>query len=142
MSGKILKKSKAGAAPRRTHTEEFRRETLLLAARTGVAAAASELGIQPSLLYGWQTKARAARECAQVEQAQAAEIARLKRQLDEQTAELAIPKKKSGGVLRSREQVKYAFIREREGEFRVVTMCRGLEVSTSGYYDWRCRNPS
>lgn len=38
--------------------------------------------------------------------------------------------------------MKYAFIREHEGEFKVVTMCRVLEVSTSGYYDWRSRNPS
>jgi transposase InsO family protein len=38
--------------------------------------------------------------------------------------------------------VKYAFIRDHEYEFRVVTMCRVLEVSTSGYYDWRRRVPS
>lgn len=93
MSGKTVKKGKATGAPRRRHTEEFRREALLLAARTGLASAATELGIQPSLLYGWQNKARAAREGAQVEQAQAAEIARLKRQLAEQTEELAILKK-------------------------------------------------
>jgi transposase InsO family protein len=38
--------------------------------------------------------------------------------------------------------VKYAFIRAHEGEFKVVTMCRVLEVSTSGYYDWRGRHAS
>jgi transposase len=93
MSGKMMKTSRAAGATRRRHTEEFRREALLLAARTGVASAATELGIQPSLLYGWQGKARAAREGAQVEQAQSAEIARLKRQLAEQSEELAILKK-------------------------------------------------
>jgi putative transposase len=35
-----------------------------------------------------------------------------------------------------------AFIREHEGEFEVVTMCRVLEISTSGYYDWRSRSLS
>jgi transposase len=93
MSGKTVKKGKAAGAPRRRHAEEFQREALLLAARTGVASAAAELGIQPSLLYGWQNKARAARERAQVEQAQSAEIARLKRQLAEQSEDLAILKK-------------------------------------------------
>jgi transposase len=93
MSGKMVKKGKATSAARRRHTEEFRREALLLAARTGVASAATELGIQASLLYDWQNKARAAREGAQVEQAQSAEIARLKRELAERTEELAILKK-------------------------------------------------
>jgi len=32
--------------------------------------------------------------------------------------------------------VKYAFIREHEGEFRVVRMCSVLRVSRSGYYHW------
>jgi transposase InsO family protein len=34
------------------------------------------------------------------------------------------------------------FIRVHEGEFRVVRMCRVLEVKRSGYYDWRKRGPS
>jgi transposase InsO family protein len=32
--------------------------------------------------------------------------------------------------------VKYAFIREHEGEFRVARMCSVLQVSRSGYYHW------
>jgi putative transposase len=38
--------------------------------------------------------------------------------------------------------VRYACIREHEGEFQVTTMCRALRVSRSGYYDWRVRTPS
>ena len=38
--------------------------------------------------------------------------------------------------------MKYAFIREHEGEFRVAAMCRALEVGASGYYGWRGHKPS
>ncbi len=64
-----------------------------LAARVGVADAAAQLGVAPGLLYVWQGKAKQAGQGAKVEQAQAAEIARLKRQLADQAEELAILKK-------------------------------------------------
>ena len=32
--------------------------------------------------------------------------------------------------------MKYAFIREHRNEFKVVRMCRVLQVSRSGYYHW------
>jgi len=38
--------------------------------------------------------------------------------------------------------VKYAFIREHDNEFRVARMCAVLDVSRSGYYDWRKRPES
>lgn len=38
--------------------------------------------------------------------------------------------------------MKYACIREHEGAFTVVLMCRVLEVARTGYYAWRRRPPS
>lgn len=73
-------------------TPELRQEALLLAARVGVADAAAQLGVAPGLLYVWQGKAKQASQGAKVEQAQATEIARLKRQLADQPEELAILK--------------------------------------------------
>ena len=80
-------------ATRRQHTPEFRAESLALAEKIGVSRAAKELGLHESQLYGWRTKARAAQDRSEVEQYQAVEIARLKRQLAEQAEELAIVKK-------------------------------------------------
>jgi putative transposase len=37
--------------------------------------------------------------------------------------------------------VKYAVIRAHRREFRVSLMCRVLEVSRSGFYDWLKREP-
>jgi len=38
--------------------------------------------------------------------------------------------------------VKYAFIREHSKDYSVVRLCQALEVSPSGYYDWRDRPES
>lgn len=38
--------------------------------------------------------------------------------------------------------MKYACIREHEGAFTVVLMCRVLDVARTGYYAWRSRPPS
>ena len=93
MIEKTSRGSKQSKVARRQYAPEFRQEAVVLAARVGVVAAAGQLGISPALLYGWQGKARSLRQDAQVEQAQSAEIARLKRQLADQAEELAILKK-------------------------------------------------
>ena len=38
--------------------------------------------------------------------------------------------------------MRYAFIEQHRGEFRVLSMCRVLKVSRSGFYDWITRAPS
>ena len=66
---------------------------MALAERVGVSAAATDLGLSSSLLYGWRQKAQLVKARGQVDQEQAREIVRLKRQLAEQAEELAILKK-------------------------------------------------
>ena len=78
---------------RRQHSSEIQQEALALADKIGIPKAAKELGLHDSQLYGWRSKARAMRDQSDLEQSQAAEIARLKRQLAEQAEELAIVKK-------------------------------------------------
>ena len=78
---------------RKRYSKEFRDEALALAERLGVPAAAKELGLHESQLYGWRVKARADRDQSETERNQAAEIARLKRKVAEQAEELAIVKK-------------------------------------------------
>src|SRR6056297_3204612 len=50
--------------------------------------------------------------------------------------------KKSGGVLRQRVPVRYAWIEDHRDSWPVIRMCSALRVSRSGYYDWRSRKPS
>ena len=38
--------------------------------------------------------------------------------------------------------MKYAWIQEQHAEFSVTRLCRILEVSRSGYYEWLGRPPS
>jgi putative transposase len=38
--------------------------------------------------------------------------------------------------------MKYAWIQEQHAEFSISSLCRILEVSRSGYYEWRGRLPS
>ena len=76
---------------RKKHTPEYRNEALKLAERIGVAAAARELSLYESQLYNWRSKQQAT--SSERESEQAAEIARLKRQLAERDEELAILQK-------------------------------------------------
>jgi transposase len=89
----MARRSQVNKTARKQYSKEFKDEALALAERVGVSAAARELGLHESQLYGWRLKARAERNQSETERNQAAEIARLKRQLAEQAEELAIVKK-------------------------------------------------
>ena len=78
---------------RKRYSKEFKDEALALAERLGVPAAAKELGLHESQLYGWRVKARADRDQSETERNQAVEIVRLKRKVADQAEELAIVKK-------------------------------------------------
>lgn len=75
------------------HSEQYKTESLALAEKLGVPAAAKQLGLHESQLYSWRSKARLSQERSVVEERLLVENARLKRQLAEQAEELAIVKK-------------------------------------------------
>ena len=89
----MTRKKTTGKSTRTRHSAAYKVEALKLAETRGVAAAARELGLHESQLYGWRSKARLQMDRGVLEQQQATEIARLKRQLAEQAEELAIIKK-------------------------------------------------
>lgn len=89
----MTKSTTASKKPRKQHSPEFRSEALKLAERIGVAAAARQLSLYDSQLYAWRSKIQQQKTSSQRESEQAAEIARLKRQLAERDEELAILQK-------------------------------------------------
>lgn len=74
------------------HSPEFKAETLKLAEKVGVAAAARQLSLHESQIYGWRKNSKKDTNTSQREQELAAEVAKLKRQLAEQAEELEIVK--------------------------------------------------
>lgn len=87
---KSIKKAKQ---VRVRHNQAYKTEALALADRIGVAQAAKQLDLHESQLYAWRTKIKADQSITAREQALAVENAKLKRQLADQTEELAILKK-------------------------------------------------
>lgn len=75
------------------HSSEFKAETLKLAEKVGVAAAARQLSLHESQIYGWRKAAKGNASTSQREKELAVENAKLKRQLAEQAEELEIVKK-------------------------------------------------
>jgi len=75
------------------HSPEFKAEALKLAEKVGVAAAARQLSLHESQIYGWRKAAKKDTSTTQREQELTTEVAKLKRQLAEQAEELDIVKK-------------------------------------------------
>ena len=89
----MTKKASIKKVIRKRLSQSFKDEALLLSLTVGVSEAALQLGLHESQIYDWRRKKQRESETSQVEVDQAAEIARLKRQLAEQAEELAIVKK-------------------------------------------------
>lgn len=78
---------------RQRYSQQYKTESLALAEKVGVAAAARQLGLHESQLYSWRSKARLSQDKSAAEEQLLLENARLKRQLAERNEELAIIKK-------------------------------------------------
>ena len=111
---------------RKQHAPEFRNEALKLSERIGVASAACELSLYESQLYAWCSKQQQQMTSSERESELVAENARLKRQLAEQTKELAIFQN-GRDILREAPELKYVFIEKHQAEFNA--MCRVLRVA-------------
>ncbi len=86
---------------RRRYSAEFKTEALTLAHQVGVAEAAGRLELQTSQLYSWRSQAERLKFRGEADQAMAAEVVRLKRQLAEKEQEVAILKKASAYFARN-----------------------------------------
>lgn len=69
------------------------------------------------------------------------ELRKLRREVRQLREEREIPKK-SDGLLREGEQVRFEFIDAEKANHSIRTLCRALRVSPSGYYAWTSREPS
>ncbi len=78
---------------RKKHADEFKAEALKLADQVGAAQAAMDLGVYASQIYQWRTAAEKKSNSSTREGTLATEVAKLKRQLAEQTEEISILKK-------------------------------------------------
>ena len=61
------------------HSPEFKAEALKLAERVGVAAAARQLSLHESQIYGWRKNSKKDTNTSQREQELAAEVAKLEK---------------------------------------------------------------
>ena len=107
-----------------------------------IQAVAADLGIDAHMLGKWRNAIGRRGEKAFSGQGHARdeEMVRLKRE----NARLRKERdffERSRSVLRLRE-VKYRMIERCRDAFPVRVMCRRLDVSPSGYYKWRIREPS
>uniref|UniRef100_UPI00403F5697 IS3 family transposase n=1 Tax=Deinococcus sp. VB142 TaxID=3112952 RepID=UPI00403F5697 len=131
---------------RKTYTAEFKRQAIDLAARedVGPIRAARDLGISTSVLYRWRLQAQKAGQAAFPGQGrstltpQEQEIQRLRKEVEILRQEREILKKGSG-LLCQRKSLRFAFIAAHLNVFRLDIMCRVLQVTPSGFRNWRRR---
>ncbi|MBE0442678.1 IS3 family transposase [Psychrobacter sp. FME13] len=132
----------------RTYSNEFKAEAVKKVADNNgnISATAKQLGIAMQTLSNWHNKANQGKLVGTEQydpdlMSALQEIKQLKRQLKVAEEEREIPKK-GDRVLREKQPVKYAFIKDNRQIFSTTTMCRVLSVKPSSYYDWLSRDIS
>jgi len=103
---------------------------------------AKRLGVSDKSLYLWVRLTKEQQGLGSGETANLrGEVSRLKAELKRTSEERDILKK-GRNVLCQAVRVKYAFMAEHHGQFRLSSMCRVLRVQRSGYYAWKSRPKS
>ena len=127
------------ARKRRSFTAEFKAEAVRLCKvgdRT-MRQVAKELDLTETALRGWVKRGVRRRAGARRVDDGGARGARAAPQAREATADGARHPKKSGGLLREGEHVKFAFIEAEKARYPVAVLCEALDVSRSGFYAWQ-----
>ncbi|MGW0594342.1 IS3 family transposase [Streptosporangium sp. NPDC002607] len=134
---------------RRRFSQEFKDEAvrMVLDGPRTIAEVAREFGVHDTTLGNWVNTYKRTRAEEEPHSLSGPERARL-RELERENSELREKLsflKKSRGLLRGREQsvtAKFELIDAEKANHKIVKMCDWLEVSRSGYYEWRDRPAS
>ena len=134
---------------RRSFSAEFKQDAVDLVVKQGYSfkAAADAVGVAVKSLRDWHAKLApepepggdAASTAVLQEAVLQEEIKRLRKRLQRAEMEYAILK--SHSVFREGVTMRYAWIKEHRDSFAVASMCRTLNVSTSGNYRWLKAGP-
>ena len=131
---------------RRRFTAEYKAEAVkrLEESGKGLQQVADELGVHANQLRGWRNEhlATGSAEALARQKAEAAELARLRREVKRLEQENEILKRaaaffaQGGGRL-----MRYRFVAAERATFPVRTLCRVVGVAASGFYAWLRRGP-
>ena len=133
--------------PRRLYTTDFKVAAAKLVTEQGYGhkAAAASLGVPPSTLQHWVRRHGRPRPPARPAARRPGRPQGRERPTprgEPPPHDRARDPKKSDGLLRQGEGLRFAFIRDHRAEFPVALMCHVLEVSRAGYYAWLGRPES
>ncbi|MCY1066671.1 IS3 family transposase [Nannocystis sp. RBIL2] len=131
---------------RRAFTPEQKAEAVKIVKNSGksVTQVAQEMGLTVSALRNWTRQEEINQSPAPrgpLTTDERAELVRLRKELKRVEMERDFFKK-SGGLLRQGDVTVFQVIAAEEASFPVSMMCESLEVSRSGYYAWKTREPS
>ncbi|MFQ5382543.1 MAG: IS3 family transposase [Dehalococcoidia bacterium] len=131
---------------RRKFTAEFKAETVKLIRESdrSIGEISRELGLSETAVRRWLKQAEiddGKGPAGALTTDEQAELRRLRRENRELQMEREILKK-ANGLLRQGKSVRFAFIDAEKASYPVRLMCRVLQVSRSGFYAWKRREPS
>ena len=134
---------------RRRYDAEFKRNAIALSEEPGrsISEVEQSLGISPGLIYKWKNQFDAKGTLAfpgngiEALTPDQKKIRELEKKLRDAEIDREILKK-AVAIFSKNTEMKYIFIKTNRSIYSVLRMCRNLQVSVSGYYDWKKRKKS